>query len=164
MGCSAKGVDQGWRAKQRRFARALSSNTVPVQLHLACHALHYCLRPQRVRVERVTLTDGGASSRYATLVMLCVAGVSTTLSPLSLTPLGHWSKSGGPFSCRGASRRPTSKARAVHKPAKRASRRPQDDRSLTSPRSSEAIARSDVVSVGRGRLSRWCPRASGTLP
>ena len=34
----------------------------------------------------------------------------------------------------------TSKARAVHKPAKRASRRPQDDRSLTSPPSSEAIA------------------------
>ena len=28
---------------------------VPVQLHLACHVLHYCLRPQIVRLERITI-------------------------------------------------------------------------------------------------------------
>ena len=28
---------------------------VPVQLHLACHVLNYCLRPQSVRLERITI-------------------------------------------------------------------------------------------------------------
>jgi len=28
---------------------------VPVQLHLACHVLYYCLRSQSVRLERITI-------------------------------------------------------------------------------------------------------------